>query len=117
MASYDAYLPHIEAEEGIKRVMNNKKLYITMLGRFKLQKMTEDLVKATESGDIEAIGFAAHALKGTAGNLGFPTMQKLTGDMETRAKNGEDIVPMIAELEQLTKDVAAMIQQFIATEG
>jgi len=114
MDNYASYLPHINAEEGIKRIMNNKKLYVSMLTRFKLDEMTAALLEAISSNDAEKIVFAAHALKGAAGNLGLPTLQELTGVMEQAAKdaakegnnvlavyNVEGLVALVGELKPL----------------
>ena len=117
MNNYEAYLPHIDANEGIKRIMNNKKLYITMLGRFKVREMAKTLADAIEANDTESIGFAAHALKGTAGNLGFPTLYEFSSNIEQQAKNGADVSEMIAPLDELAVTTIKAIQEFIAAEG
>jgi HPt (histidine-containing phosphotransfer) domain-containing protein len=97
--------------------MNNKNLYITMLGRFKVRQMTETLLDTIKEGDFEKITFAAHALKGTSGNLGFPTLYKLTGQMEAMAKTEEDVSHLVAPLEELVDIIVKAIQDFIAAEG
>jgi HPt (histidine-containing phosphotransfer) domain-containing protein len=117
MNNYENYLPHINATEGIKRIMNNKKLYITMLGRFKARQMTETLLEAIKSGEHENVVFAAHALKGTAGNLGFPTLEALSKEIETLAKRKEDSSHLVPQLEELVAIVITAIQDFIAAEG
>ena len=117
MNDYTAYLPHIDATEGIKRIMGNKKLFITMLGRFKLRQMTDAVTAAIESGDAEKMAFAAHALKGTAGNLGFPTLYTHTADMEQRAKEGNDIAPLMPQLEELVETIIPLVAMFIEKES
>jgi HPt (histidine-containing phosphotransfer) domain-containing protein len=117
MNNYEKYLPHIDAADGIKRVMNNKKLYTTMLGKFKLAEMTEKIAEALDSGDPEKTYFATHALKGTAINLGFPTIFALCNDMEQLAKDGGDALPMLPALQKLAADVAVLIAEFIENEG
>ena len=117
MENYDAYLPHIDAVEGINRIMKNKKMYITMLGRFKLQPMTDTLVEAIASGDTEKITFAAHALKGTAGNLGFATLYTLAGEMESQAKEGVALDGRVGELTELIGVIKPLMEKFIAEEA
>ena len=117
MEDYTAYLPHIDAAEGIKRIMNNKKLYITMLGRFKVRQMTDALLEAVKTGDHEKIGFAAHALKGTSANLGFPTLAKAASEVEVHAKAQTDSSHLLAPLEELVEVVVAAIQEFVQKEG
>ncbi|MCL2363332.1 MAG: Hpt domain-containing protein [Defluviitaleaceae bacterium] len=116
MGNYAAYLPHINAEEGIKRIMNNKKLYISMLTRFKLQEMTDALLESVASGDHEKIIFAAHALKGAAGNLGLPTLQDLTGIMEQSAKEKNDVAHLLPDLRALVGEITLLIEAFIRDE-
>jgi HPt (histidine-containing phosphotransfer) domain-containing protein len=115
--NYEAYLPHIDAVAGIKRIMNNKKLYVTMLARFKPRQMADTLLEAMKDGDHEKVGFAAHALKGTAGNLGFPTLAVLTGEIEDLAKAKKDASHMAGILDELIAVVMAALQDFIAKEG
>ncbi|MCL2603586.1 MAG: Hpt domain-containing protein [Defluviitaleaceae bacterium] len=117
MDNYGAYLPHIDAAEGIKRIMNNKKLYITMLGRFKARQMTDEVLEAIKAGDHERIVFATHAIKGTSGNLGFPTLSKLSGEMEALAKQEQDASHLVPQLEELIATVIAAIADFVAKES
>ncbi|MCL2577600.1 MAG: Hpt domain-containing protein [Defluviitaleaceae bacterium] len=83
---YTPYLPEINAEEGIARVMGNSKLYFRLLGKFDGTKMAADIVNAIEAGDTRLIIQSAHALRGTALNLGFPVVQKVTSEIEELAK-------------------------------
>jgi len=117
MNDYTAYLPHINAAEGIKRIMGNKKLFITMLGRFKLRQMTDAVAEAIGTGDYEKMAFATHALKGTAGNLGFPTLYDHTADMEQRAKESTEIASLMPGLEELVGTLIPLIEKFIAQES
>ncbi|MCL2499853.1 MAG: Hpt domain-containing protein [Defluviitaleaceae bacterium] len=117
MDNYEAYLPHIDAAEGIKRIMNNKKLYITMLGRFKVRQMADEVMEAIKSGDHERIVFAAHAIKGTSGNLGFPTLSKLSGEMEVLAKQEQDASHLVPQLGELVAVVIDAIADFVAKES
>jgi len=117
MDDYTAYLPHINAVEGIKRIMGNKKLFITMLGRFKLRQMTDAIAAAIATGDYEKMAFAAHALKGTAGNLGFPTLYAHTSNMEQLAKDGNEIASLMPALEELVETLLPLMEQLIAQES
>jgi len=119
MGNYAAYLPHINAEEGINRIMNNKKLYVSMLTRFRLREMADALVESVTSGDHdhEKIIFAAHALKGAAGNLGLPTLQELTGNMEQLAKDKMDVGALLPDLHKLVDELLPLLEAFIQEEG
>jgi|GEM_PF-1759787 len=116
MNEYEKYQPHINAAEGIKRIMGNKKLYITMLGRFKLREMTDAVAESIQSDDHEKRAFAVHALKGTAGNLGLPTLYSHTAEMEQLAKEQKDITHLMPPLEELVSELAPLIEMFITAE-
>ncbi|MCL2190007.1 MAG: Hpt domain-containing protein [Defluviitaleaceae bacterium] len=116
MSNYESYLPHINAEEGIKRVMNNKKLYYNMLTRFNLREMADKLTQAVKESENEAIGFSAHALKGTLGNLGFPTLFALTGDIEAHAKKNEPVDHLMGGFNSLVSEVIVVIERFLENE-
>jgi HPt (histidine-containing phosphotransfer) domain-containing protein len=117
MGEFDAYLPHLDAVEGIKRIMSNKKLYITMIGRFKARQMADDLLEVMKTRDHVKIAFAAHALRGAAGNLGFPTLHTLTDEIEVLAKKEEDVSHMAQPLDELIGVVVDVIREFVANEG
>jgi len=87
---YAEYLPHINVAEGTARVMNNLKLYMTLLGKFKGRQMADDLLNAIKTSDDTKVVQCAHALRGTAGNLGFPTLHEITEKIEKLGKAGED---------------------------
>ena len=117
MDNYASYLPHINAEEGIKRIMNNKKLYISMLTRFKLDEMVAALLDAITANDAEKVVFAAHALKGAAGNLGLPTLQDYAGTLEQLAKEAKDVTDMVAGLEALVGELKPLMAAFVEAGG
>jgi len=114
----DNYLPHINAAEGIARIMNNKALYVKMLTRFKLQEMSDSLKEAAAQGDdFEKIVFAAHAIKGASANLGLPTLAEITGTIEQHAKEKKDVAHLIPELEELVAVLQPLLEEFVANEG
>jgi len=110
-------MPHINATEGIKRIMNNKKLYVSMLSRFKLDEMVAALLEAIATGDHEKIVFAAHAIKGAAGNLGLPTLQACTDDIEALAKENKDTSHLTVTLDALVDELKPMLERFIKEEA
>jgi PAS domain S-box-containing protein len=60
--------------------------------------------------DIEAISRLAHALKGTAGMYGFPSVTARAADLERAADEG-------APLDELTRQVRAMVEIVRSIEG
>ena len=111
---YEQYLPHIDMAEGISRVMNNAKLYLSLLGRFKLRPMTEALLEAIAAGDHPAVAAAAHALRGTGANLGFPTLCDLVGEIEQRAKVQQDASTHVTALTAMLETLEPLIARAIA---
>ena len=110
----DKYLPHIDMNDGVARVMNNKGLYLTLLSRFKLRPMTEALLAAIASGEHAQVTQAAHALRGTAANLGLPTLGALTGDIEQLGKKAESASAFVQPLSDLLETLEPLIAQAIA---
>jgi len=114
---YAKYLPHIDVADGITRVVNNKKLYLSLLGRFKGREMTNALLDAIEEGDHTKVSDKAHALRGTAGNLGFPALRDLTSEIEFLAKKGEDSKSLAQPLSDLMDTLESTIKEVITKES
>ena len=76
--------------------------------------MTDTLIGAINSGDSNDIVQAAHALKGTAANLGFPEVYKVTEEIETLAKTGEPCPDLIPKLETVMSGLEEAITKLVA---
>jgi HPt (histidine-containing phosphotransfer) domain-containing protein len=79
---------YVNADEGIKRVMNNVKLYAKLLGKFKADTNLADLSAHLAAGDLEKAQVAAHTLKGLAANLSLIELFEQTRDLESQIKAG-----------------------------
>jgi len=101
---------YIDVTEGIKRVMNNSKLYGKLLVKFKDDKNLAELDEALAGGDLTKAQASAHTLKGLAANLSLTELFKQSLELETQIKAGS------VNPEQLTvvKDVYA--QTLIETD-
>jgi HPt (histidine-containing phosphotransfer) domain-containing protein len=77
---------YVNADEGKKRVMNNAKLYVKLLGKFKTDTRLDDLDAALAAGDMERAQTAAHTLKGVAANLSLTELFKQSLELETQIK-------------------------------
>ncbi|MCL2217467.1 MAG: Hpt domain-containing protein [Defluviitaleaceae bacterium] len=110
---YDEYLPHINVNDGKARIMNNMLLYITLLSKFKGQQMTIDLLNAIHDGDSAQAMHHAHALRGTAGNLGFPILHDITKEIEALCKNGQPCDHLCQSLSDSMSALEAAIGKFI----
>ena len=77
---------YVNAEEGARRVMNNAKLYVKLLTKFKTDTRLDDLEAALAAGDLEKAQIAAHTVKGIAANLSLSELFKQTLELETQIK-------------------------------
>jgi HPt (histidine-containing phosphotransfer) domain-containing protein len=82
---------YIHTEEGMKRVMNNGKLYARLLGKFKDDPNLAELSAHLSAGDLEKAKVSAHTLKGLAANLSLTELFERTRDLESQIKEG--VVP------------------------
>jgi HPt (histidine-containing phosphotransfer) domain-containing protein len=82
----DDEVVYVNYEEGVKRVLNNSKLYIKLLTKFKTETNLDDLEAALEAGNMEKAQNAAHTIKGVAANLSLMELYKQALEIETRIK-------------------------------
>jgi len=78
---------YIDFADGLKRVVNNKKLYVKLLAKFKDNKL-DDLEAAVAANDMEKARNAAHTIKGVAANLSLTELYKQSLALETQIKGG-----------------------------
>ena len=83
---------YINEEEGKKRVMNNGKLYVKLLTKFKDDTNLNDLVTSLEAQDWEKAHAAAHTIKGVAANLSLTELYNQSFDLENQVK-GKSLKP------------------------
>jgi HPt (histidine-containing phosphotransfer) domain-containing protein len=79
---------YINVEEGLGRVLNNSKLYVRLLGKFKADPNLADLCDCLAAGDLEKARVCAHTLKGLAANLSLTELFERTRDLESGIKEG-----------------------------
>jgi HPt (histidine-containing phosphotransfer) domain-containing protein len=79
-------LVYVNFDEGINRVMNNAKLYIRLLAKFKADTKLDDLLSFLKEGDYEKAQAAVHTIKGVAANLSLDELFKQTLELETQIK-------------------------------
>ena len=77
---------YIDIESGLKRVMNNPKIYVKVLVKFKDDRNLEGIETALAAGDIEAAQIAVHTLKGLAANLSFTELYNQCVELEKQIK-------------------------------
>ena len=79
---------YINSEEGIKRVVNNAKIYAKLLAKFKIDPSFSGLEKAIAEGDMENAKGLSHTLKGLAANLSLTELTKQCIELESQIKSG-----------------------------
>ena len=77
---------YVDFAEGVKRVMNNAKLYVKLLTKFKTDTNTDDLSAALAAGDLEKAQVLAHTIKGIAANLSLTELFKQVLELENQIK-------------------------------
>ena len=110
---YGEFLPHIDVKDGVTRVLNNQKLYFDLLKRFKGKAMTDNLLDAIASGNHAEVVQVAHALKGTAANLGFPVVYRVSEEIETLAKKGEPCESLSHEIKAAINDLEQAVAKLV----
>jgi HPt (histidine-containing phosphotransfer) domain-containing protein len=78
---------YVDEADGIKRVMNNAKLYVKLLTKFRNENNLDELNSFLESGDLEKAQASAHTIKGIAANLSLAALFQQTLEVETHIKN------------------------------
>jgi HPt (histidine-containing phosphotransfer) domain-containing protein len=79
---------YIDFADGVKRVMNNVKLYVRLLTKFKTDTKLDNLETAIATNDLEKARNAAHTLKGLSANLSLTELNKQSLALETQIKAG-----------------------------
>jgi len=79
---------YINTSEGLKRVMNNSKLFCTLLSKFKNDTHLSAIETSVAEGDAEKAQAAAHTLKGLAANLSLIELYKQIAEFESLLKTG-----------------------------
>jgi HPt (histidine-containing phosphotransfer) domain-containing protein len=77
---------YVNVQEGMKRVVNNLKLYVKLLNKFKTDTSLEKLFANLEAQDYEKAQIEVHTIKGVAGNLSLPELFKQALEVETQIK-------------------------------
>jgi HPt (histidine-containing phosphotransfer) domain-containing protein len=77
---------YVDFADGVKRVVNNAKLYVKLLNKFRNDTKLDNLEAALAAGDLETAQGAAHTIKGVAANLSLTELFKQSLELETQIK-------------------------------
>lgn len=109
---------YINMQDGLGRVMGNKKLYRRMLNLFLESKEPSGLEEALAAGDYKRASEGAHAIKGMTGNLGFgplfETSDKLTNELREGPANEETLAAYRGAMEGTLAEATQIIAQLDA---
>ena len=105
---------YINEEEGKKRVMNNAKLYVKLITKFKTDSNLNDIITFADAQDWENAQHAAHTIKGIAANLSLTELFNQSLDVETQFK-GKSVKPESLEgLKECFTETLVHIEKVIA---
>ena len=99
---------YLDYADGVKRVMNNAKLYVKLLTKFKNDTRLDNLEAALTAGEMETAQTEAHTIKGVAANLSLAELFRQSLELETQIK-AKAVEPN--QMETLKAVFAATIQE------
>ncbi|MGE7957085.1 PAS domain-containing protein [Pseudomonas sp. NPDC089530] len=104
-----AQYPGIDTALGLAVVNQDLDLQQKLLRDFRdsHQDIVERLWRAHAAGDLRAIGFLAHGLRGAAGNVGATALRQAAGQLEAQCVGEADLAPLIRHLAQCLETVLA----------
>jgi len=113
----DAGLPfgieELDMVSGLRRVLGNKKLYVSMLRKFVAgqKSATAEILKALDGDDWGAAERLAHTLKGVSGNIGATGLQQLAEKLEAAIKECQPRKAVDNRLDELKNPLENLIAQ------
>jgi HPt (histidine-containing phosphotransfer) domain-containing protein len=83
-----------------------------------VQRHTRGMRVALLHGDAEALGFAAHSLKGSCGIIGARRMAAITGQVEESAsRGGDETLPLVLAIEHEYKAVRIALEAAVSADA
>ncbi|MCL1987847.1 MAG: Hpt domain-containing protein [Firmicutes bacterium] len=103
----------IAFEEGLKRVVNNKKIFQTLLKKFSGRQIVEQITEHIANNDNDSAIKSCHALKGVAANLAMNPLAETLSNLEEQLKDGDS--SLLTELNERLTAVEQAIAEFLET--
>ncbi len=114
-------IKHIDVEEGLKRVLGNKKLYSILLGKFISGNLNlcSKIREAVKSGDKEEAVRLVHTIKGTSGNLGAKELPLVSAKLENALVDSSMVIDseLFREFEQCLESVFNEMNALLKNKG
>jgi len=105
---------YVDVEDGSKRVMNNTKLFVKLLGKFKDDKSINDLDALLAAGDLPKAQIAAHTIKGLTANLSLIELNKQCVELEAQIKAGNVPNEQLAVVKDIYAKTLAEVDKVIS---
>jgi HPt (histidine-containing phosphotransfer) domain-containing protein len=108
---------YVNFDEGVKRVMNNTKLYVKLLTKFKTDTRLDDIETALAAGEMEKAQTAVHTVKGVAANLSLSELFKQSLELETQIKAKAVNPNQLETLKTVFSTTLQEVEKVIAQNG
>lgn len=112
-------IPGVDTEAGLRRVVGNQKLYLSLLRQFCQGQcdVAARIGAALAEQDHASAGRIAHTAKGVAGNIGAKAIQEAAGQLETLILENASQAMLREALQQLDGTLATLIAHIKQTPG
>jgi len=108
---------YVDFDDGKKRVMNNTKLYVKLLAKFRNDTKLDDLEAALAAGDLEKAKNAIHTVKGVAANLSLAELFKQSLELETQIKANTVNPDQVERVKTVFSQTLQEVDKVIAQNG
>jgi len=110
-------LVYIDCEDGQKRVMNNAKLYVKLLAKFKETTSLKGVETALAAGNMQEAQAEIHTVKGVAANLSLMELFKQSLELENQIK-AKSVNPLQLEtIKKVFSQTLVEVDKVIAQNG
>ncbi len=118
----DDKLPNIaglDAQDGLRRVAGNQKLYRKLLRQFLTQQADAptQIREQLRAHDVAGAERSAHTVKGVAGNLGAKTIQAVAAELEKAIRDGANPDQVAALNQRLDEAFSTLMAPLCAALG
>jgi len=108
---------YVDFADGVKRVMNNAKLYTKLLTKFRNDTKLDELEAALTAGEMEKAQAQAHTIKGVAANLSLTGLFQQSLEIETQIKAGAVEPDQMDKMKAVFEATITEVDKVIAENG